>query len=98
VIARGQILFEANCSICHINMPRTGSADLTRLNQETHLAFDDIVFNGLLKEQGMPQWNDVLKIDDIHAIHAYIIKMSQDAYRAQQARFATARQALRGGG
>ncbi len=85
VIARGQALFAANCATCHVNLPRSGSADLTRLTPETHAAFDQIVFGGLLKEQGMPQWSDVLTKDDVHALHAYVIQMSQDAWRARQA-------------
>src|SRR5260221_507875 len=60
VIDRGRTLFETNCVQCHVNLPRTGSADLTRLSEGSHAAFDDIVLGGLLKEQGMPQWSDVL--------------------------------------
>ncbi len=98
VIERGRTLFEANCTLCHVNMPRTGSADLTRLSEGSHAAFDDILLGGLLKEQGMPQWSDVLTKDDAHAIHAYIIKLSQDAYRAQQRKAAPVREVRQGGG
>ena len=87
-IARGQALFASNCTVCHVNLPRTGSADLTRLTPESHASFDEVVFGGLLKDQGMPQWSDVLTKDDVHAIHAYVIKMSQDAFRAQQTKTA----------
>jgi len=69
-------------------MPRARTPDLTRLSPGIHAAFDDIVLGGLLKAQGMPQWSDVLSKDDAHAIHAYLIKQSQDAYLAQEAKSA----------
>lgn len=92
-VARGQALFAANCTVCHVNLPRTGSADLTRLTPGSHATFEAVVFGGLLKDQGMPQWSDVLTKDDVRAIHAYVIKMSQDAYRAQQKKAAPQRAA-----
>ena len=97
VVARGRSLFEANCSVCHINLARTGSADLTRMGPGVHAAFDDIVLGGLLKDQGMPAWNDVLTGDDVHAIHAYIIDLSRLAYRTQQSKRPQGELALRGG-
>ncbi len=81
-----------------MNLPRTGSADLTRLSPGSHGAFDDIVLGGLLKEQGMPQWSDVLTRDDAHAIHAYIIKLTQNAYRVQQRKAAPLREVRQAGG
>jgi quinohemoprotein ethanol dehydrogenase len=96
-IERGKALFDADCTVCHVNLARTGSADLTRLDPSVHKAFDEIVLGGLLKDQGMPQWSDVLTKDDAHAIHAYVIEMSQDAYRAQQSKAAPTRQLIKGG-
>jgi quinohemoprotein ethanol dehydrogenase len=83
-IARGAALFDSDCSLCHSNLPRGGTPDLTRLPPAIHGLFDQIVLGGLLKSDGMPQWNDVLSKDDAHAIHAYLIRASWDAYRAQQ--------------
>jgi quinohemoprotein ethanol dehydrogenase len=83
-IARGQALFESDCSVCHINLPRSGTPDLTRLPPAIHAAFDQIVLGGLLKNDGMPQWGDVLSKDDVHAIHAYLIDASWTEYRAQE--------------
>lgn len=83
-IARGEALFDSDCSVCHINLPRGGTPDLTRLPSASHAAFDQIVLGGLLKNEGMPQWDDVLSKDDAQAIHAYLIQASWDAYRAQQ--------------
>lgn len=97
VVQRGQILYLTHCALCHVNAARTEGADLTRLSAGVHAAFDDIVFGGLLREQGMPQWSDVLSKGDVHAIHAWVIKMSEDAYQAQQSKTAPT-QALEGPG
>ena len=86
MIARGQALFAANCATCHVNLPRSASADLTRLTASDHAAFNDVVLGGALKEAGMPQWDDVLSRQDADALHAYVIKLQTDAYAAQQAR------------
>jgi quinohemoprotein ethanol dehydrogenase len=83
-VARGEALFDSDCAVCHINLPRGGTPDLTRLPAAIHASFDKIVLGGLLKDDGMPQWDDVLSRDDAHAIHAYLIKASWEAYRAQQ--------------
>jgi quinohemoprotein ethanol dehydrogenase len=83
-IARGGALFGNDCAVCHINLPRGGTPDLTRLPPAIHAAFDQIVLGGLLKNDGMPQWDDVLSKDDAHAIHAYLIDTSWTEYRAEQ--------------
>jgi len=83
-VARGQALFDSDCSVCHINLPRGGTPDLTRLPPAIHAIFDQIVLGGLLQNDGMPRWGDVLSKDDAHAIHAYLIDASWAEYRAQQ--------------
>jgi quinohemoprotein ethanol dehydrogenase len=65
-------------------MARAGTPDLTRLDQGVHAVFDDIVLGGALKDLGMPQWDDVLSKSDAHDIHAYLIKLSRDAYEADR--------------
>jgi quinohemoprotein ethanol dehydrogenase len=49
----------------------------------THAEFNDIILKGARRERGMPQWDDMLSEDDVNAIHAYIISMQWDAYRAE---------------
>jgi quinohemoprotein ethanol dehydrogenase len=82
-IARGARLFGSNCAICHPNQTRSGSADLRRMSVGIHALFDDIVLKGLKRDAGMPGWGDVLSADDAHAIHAFLIDVSQQAYAAQ---------------
>ena len=55
------------------------------MSAETHDAFKQIVLGGLLKNAGMPPWDGVLSPEDVDAIHAYLISISWDGYKAQQA-------------
>ncbi len=90
-LARGGILFGANCAICHPNQTRSGSADLRRMSEGIHASFNDIVLKGLKRDAGMPGWGDVLTAQDADAIHAFLIELSEQAYRSQE-------QARAGGG
>jgi len=83
-VARGRELFHANCFTCHFNMPNGYPPDLRRLDHAKHEVFPKIVLEGLLRANGMPQWDDVLSPADVDAIHAYIISISWDAFRAEQ--------------
>ena len=83
-VARGGELFRADCFSCHFNHPRGYPPDLRRLDPARHELFAKIVSGGLLRANGMPQWDDVLTAQDVEAIHAYLISISWDAYRAQQ--------------
>jgi quinohemoprotein ethanol dehydrogenase len=82
-VAHGESLFDDDCTVCHVNMARSGAPDLTRLPAAIHAMFDQIVLGGILKSDGMPQWRDVLSKQDVADIHAYLIQASRDAYKAQ---------------
>ncbi|HEX4002038.1 MAG TPA: PQQ-dependent dehydrogenase, methanol/ethanol family [Candidatus Acidoferrales bacterium] len=84
-VKHGGQLFSAHCTMCHINQPGGLAPDLRRMSPETHDAFNQIVLGGILKNAGMPPWNGVLSQADADAIHAYLISISWDAYKAQQA-------------
>jgi quinohemoprotein ethanol dehydrogenase len=72
-IAMGNALFLENCSVCHSNQPRAPLPDLRRMAAGTHDVFDRIVLEGLLVPNGMPRWGDILKPDQVKAIHAFLI-------------------------
>ncbi len=72
-IAMGSALFTDNCSLCHSNQPRAPLPDLRRMQPGTHEVFDKIVLEGLLTPNGMPRWDDLLKPDQVKAIHAFLI-------------------------
>jgi quinohemoprotein ethanol dehydrogenase len=82
-IAMGSELFTETCSICHSNQPRAPLPDLRRMAPNTHAVFDRIVLEGLLVQNGMPRWDDLLKPDQVKAIHAFLID-EQGKVRARE--------------
>lgn len=83
-IARGNTLFQADCSSCHLNVPHSLAPDLRRLTPEAHAAFQQIVRGGLFQNAGMPPWDNVLSKQEVDDIHDYLISLSWQAYDAQQ--------------
>ncbi|HVB88496.1 MAG TPA: PQQ-dependent dehydrogenase, methanol/ethanol family [Candidatus Dormibacteraeota bacterium] len=83
-IAQGETLFQAHCSSCHLNMPRSLAPDLRRLTPEQHAAFQQIVRGGIFQNAGMPPWKGVLSEQDVKNIHDYVISLQWMAYDVQQ--------------
>jgi quinohemoprotein ethanol dehydrogenase len=79
-IAQGETLFQAHCSSCHLNMPRSLAPDLRRLTPEQHAAFQQIVRGGIFQNAGMPPWSGVLSEQDVKNIHDYVISLEWMAY------------------
>lgn len=73
MLALGNALFMANCSICHSNQPRAPLPDLRRMSAGVHAGFEQIVLGGLLVPRGMPRWDDRLTPAQVKAIHAWLI-------------------------
>ncbi|MBT2135563.1 PQQ-dependent dehydrogenase, methanol/ethanol family [Croceibacterium sp. LX-88] len=83
MLAMGSGLFTENCSICHSNQPRAPLPDLRRLDKARHEAFNQIVLEGLFTPNGMPHFEDLLKPDQVKAIHAFLID-EQTKLRARE--------------
>ncbi|WP_375203358.1 PQQ-dependent dehydrogenase, methanol/ethanol family [Hyphococcus sp.] len=83
LIAKGRDHFYGNCAICHSNQHRSISPDLRRMSPSTHEIFDDIVLEGLLVDNGMPAWGDLLSPEDVEAIHAFLTA-EQRSVRARE--------------
>lgn len=84
-VKEGGALFGAHCTMCHINQPGGLAPDLRRMSAATHTEFHQIVLGGIFRNAGMPPWNGVLSPEQVDAIHAYLISVSWDAYKAQEA-------------
>ena len=84
VIAEGRRLFSASCAICHANVDYGMTPDLRRMSKEVHDGFKGIVLYGARRFKGMPQWDDVLNETQADAVHAYLIDLAWQAYKAQQ--------------
>jgi mono/diheme cytochrome c family protein len=87
--SRGAILFDQDfCVDCHGGHAEAAGGsipDLRNASAQTHDTFEAIVMGGLRKEKGMPQFSD-LSLQDVQAIHAYLINEAWRSYEAQSAR------------
>jgi len=81
-IARGEVLYTRFCSRCHA-MGRGLLPDLRRLSAAKHAIFPDIVLKGAFTPLGMGRFDDVLSLDDVGAIHAFLIDQAWAAFEAQ---------------
>ena len=82
VLAEGKNLFTKACGECHWNI-NGGYPDLRRMSPEVHASFQDIVWGGEREALGMAGFGDILSKEQVEAIHAYLIKLSYEAYHAQ---------------
>ena len=78
VVKRGAQLFANACAVCHGQQAIGGVKDLRHMTGETHAKFDDIVLNGLYRDKGMASFADLLKPEEVAAIHAYVISRANE--------------------
>lgn len=75
-LARGAELFKTHCIRCHaagIGPAVSGFPNLFDMPLATHDAFEAIVLRGAYSYGGMAPYADVLKDDDVSALHGYLI-------------------------
>ena len=65
-----------NIAFCHGTAVRAGPAlpDLRMMNNDSHELFKEIVYDGILSENGMSSFSDVLSENDVESIYHYIVK------------------------
>ena len=51
---------------------------------EVHTSFKDIVLHGQREELGMASFADLLSEEQVDDIYAHLLKISHEAYNAQQ--------------
>ena len=72
-ISHGRNLFVANCSRCHATGGAlNGYPNLWNMPLTIHENFESIVRGGDFIYSGMPRFDDVLKRDDVRAIHSFL--------------------------
>jgi len=74
-----------HCGSCHgmygsVPMP----PDLRRLSHAKHAIFKHIVLEGILEENGVPNFSSDLSSANVDGIQAYLVTLSQKAFMAQQ--------------
>jgi quinohemoprotein ethanol dehydrogenase len=84
-IARGATLYAETCQVCHGQQAIGGVKDLRKMTRETHVHFNAIVLEGLYAAKGMASFADLLKPDEVEAIHGYLIaRANEDWGRSTQ--------------
>lgn len=84
VVAHGSQVFHRNCAVCHGFLTMSGGIlpDLKSSAPEVMARYKEIVLGGELKDRGMASFADLLKPEDVDAIHAYVVHMANVVYRA----------------
>ena len=74
-IAHGKVMYHRYCGVCHGPGVLSGGVlpDLRHMQPAKHMAFKEIVIDGILKDNGMVGFKDVLTEDDAKAIQGYVI-------------------------
>ena len=74
-IQHGEILFTQYCGTCHFNFGGGGGTipDLAYSSDAIHKIFKDILLQGPLEKNGMPNFSGKLSESDISDIHNYIL-------------------------
>jgi len=80
-LAKGEAAYNKTCRICHGGNLISGgmTPDLRFMSAATHQQFEAIVLGGARADRGMASFADVVSVDDVEAIHAYIIVESGKA-------------------
>jgi mono/diheme cytochrome c family protein len=80
-IAKGEAAYNKTCRICHGGNLISGgmTPDLRFMSRDTHAQFEAIVLGGARADRGMASFADAVSVDDVEAIHAYIIAESAKA-------------------
>jgi PQQ-dependent dehydrogenase (methanol/ethanol family) len=85
-VRKGEISYTRHCGFCHgsgVVSPGV-TPDLRRMNESTRSHFQDIVRGGMLKDNGMASFADLVSEEDANAILSYIQKRAIED-RARQA-------------
>jgi quinohemoprotein ethanol dehydrogenase len=85
-VRKGEVSFTQHCSFCHGTMVVSPGVipDLRRLDENKRAHFQDIVRGGILKDNGMASFGDLISKEEADAILAYIQKRALED-RARQA-------------
>ncbi|MDD3446596.1 MAG: c-type cytochrome, partial [Zavarzinia sp.] len=80
MVAQGAALYAQYCMVCHGAGAVSGGVlpDLRHSGPVIHEAWKDIVLGGMLKDNGMVSFDDVLDEAGADAIHAYVIQRANE--------------------
>ena len=72
------------CAICHgSGVHGKAIADLRYMSESTHENFKNIVFDGMLEENGMKGFSDILTEQNVFEVLSYIVDVATREREAQ---------------
>ena len=77
-VQKGAAIYARTCAQCHGQLAVGGVKDLRQMTRETHAQFNDIVLKGLRVQKGMASFANLLSVDEVEAVHAYLISRAQE--------------------
>jgi quinohemoprotein ethanol dehydrogenase len=77
-VQTGAGVYARTCAQCHGALAAGGVKDLRQMTRETHAQFNDIVLKGLRVQKGMASFADLLSIEEVEAVHAYLIARANE--------------------
>ena len=74
IIAAGERSYNEYCAVCHGVLSKSAGAipDLRRMNDGVNENFNKIVLEGILANNGMSSFSDVLSEEQVTNIHQYV--------------------------
>jgi mono/diheme cytochrome c family protein len=81
---QGRSLYVLHCRVCHGNNAAsdTGVPDLRYATADVHKQFEAIVIGGARESRGMPSFKDLLNVDQVRAIQAYVLLRATESAEA----------------
>jgi len=83
IMEKGQKIYYRWCSRCHSTFGKSHLSefpDLSMMSKPTHKSFNDILLKGKLRYYGMVDFSDILKPEDVEAIHQYLISVQKERF------------------
>ena len=83
-INAGLDIYANYCAICHgSGVHGKTISDLRYMSESTHENFKKIVFDGMLEENGMKGFSDILTEQNVFEVHSYIVDVATREREAQ---------------
>ena len=84
-IKAGEDIYANYCAICHgSGVHGKTISDLRYMSKETHEYFNEIVLNGMLEENGMKGFSDILNEKNAFEVYSYIVDVATKERSLQQ--------------